>query len=128
VALALLTHLGADRLLNTLLWPLTVGWLGLPAALGVPLLFGVLRKELSLLMIFQALGTQEVDTLLDPVQLMTLLLFVTFYFPCVATFAAMARAIGTRHALRSAGITLAAAMAIAGGARLAMEVAVKLAA
>jgi len=128
VVLALLTHLGADRVLNALLSPLSAGWLGLPAVLGVPLLFGVLRKELSLLMIFQALGTQEVETILDPVQLMTLLLFVTFYFPCVSTFAAMARALGTRHALRSAGISLAAAMAIAGVARAAMHAAIAIAA
>ncbi|MBI3096508.1 MAG: ferrous iron transporter B, partial [Rhodocyclales bacterium] len=55
VVLALLNHVGADSLINTLLNPVTVWWLGLPLALGVPLLFGVLRKELSLLMIYQAL-------------------------------------------------------------------------
>jgi len=120
VVLALLTHLGADRFLNAALSPVTTAWLGLPAALGVPLLFGVLRKELSLLMLFQALGTQDVGTVLDSVQLMTLLLFVTFYVPCLSTFAVMVRALGTRQALQSAGISLAVALLIAGAARLAM--------
>ena len=57
VVLALLSHWGADAVINTLLTPITSWWLGLPVVLGVPILFGVLRKELSLLMIYQALGT-----------------------------------------------------------------------
>jgi ferrous iron transport protein B len=126
VVLALLTHFGADRVIDALLAPLTGAWLGLPLALGVPLLFGVLRKELSLLMIFQALGTQDVGAVLDPVQLMTLLLFLTFYVPCLSTFAVMLRTLGVRGALQSVGISLGAALAIAGIARVAMQAAVAL--
>ena len=120
VVLALLGHFGADRVVNAALSPLTTAWLGLPLVLGVPLLFGVLRKELSLLMLFQALGTQDVGAVLDTVQLMTLVLFVTFYVPCLSTFAVMVRTLGTRQAMQSVGISLAAALAIAGSARLAM--------
>jgi ferrous iron transport protein B len=127
VVLALLTHVGADRWVDAALSPVTVAWLGLPLALGVPLVFGVLRKELSLLMLFQALGTQDVGAALDPVQLMTLLLFLTFYLPCLSTFAMMLRALGGRQALQSAGISLAAALGIAGVARFAMQAAVLLA-
>jgi hypothetical protein len=89
VVLALPNHIGADRVVNTVLAPVTGWWLGLPVALGVPILFGVMRKELSLLMIYQALGTFEVGTVLDWVQIMTLQLFLTFYIPCISTFAAM---------------------------------------
>ncbi|MDP2133676.1 MAG: nucleoside recognition domain-containing protein, partial [Sulfuritalea sp.] len=117
VVLALLNHIGADTLVNTLLMPVTDWWLGLPLALGVPLLFGVLRKELSLLMIYQALGTQEIATLLDNVQLLTLLLFLTFYIPCVSTFAVMLKTIGRRDALVSVAITVVVALAIAGTVR-----------
>jgi ferrous iron transport protein B len=127
VVLALLAHAGGDRVVNALLAPLTAAWLGLPLALGVPLLFGVLRKELSLLMIFQALGTQDVGAVLDPVQLMTLLLFLTFYVPCLSTFAVMLRTLGARQALHSVSISLVAALAIAGAARAAMQLAVGLA-
>ena len=74
VVLALLAHVGADRHINALLSPITHGWLGLPVGLGVPILFGVLRKELSLLMVYQALGTFDVDRYLDGVQIMTFLL------------------------------------------------------
>jgi ferrous iron transport protein B len=121
IVLALLAHFGGDRIVNALLAPLTSTWLGLPLVLGVPLLFGVLRKELSLLMIFQALGTQDVGTVLDATQIMTLLLFVTFYVPCLSTFAVMLRALGSRQALQSVGLSLAAALVIAGIGRLAMQ-------
>jgi ferrous iron transport protein B len=121
VVLALLNHVGADGMINTLLTPVTVWWLGLPLALGVPLLFGVLRKELSLLMIYQALGTQEIDRLLDPVQITTLLLFLTFYVPCVSTFAVMLKTIGRRDALFSVAASVGAALLVAAVARMALS-------
>ncbi len=121
VVLALLNHWGADATINTLLVPITHWWLGLPAALGVPILFGVLRKELSLLMVFQALGTQDIAPLLDWVQIMTFLVFLTFYVPCISTFAVMLRAIGRREALFSVALSVGAALVIAGVVRAGME-------
>jgi ferrous iron transport protein B len=118
VVLALLNHVGADSLINTLLTPVTVWWLGLPLALGVPLLFGVLRKELSLLMIYQALGTQEIGNLLDPMQIVILLLFLTFYVPCVSTFAVMLKTIGRRDALFSVALSVGVALLVSGLLRL----------
>ena len=118
VALALLTHVGADGLINTLLLPVTTWWLGLPVVLGVPILFGVLRKELSLLMIYQALGSQDVGSLLDSVQIVTLLLFLTFYVPCVSTFAVMVRTLGRRDALYSVALSVGVALLVAGIVRL----------
>jgi len=117
VLLALLTHFGADQLINTLLLPVTVWWLGLPVVLGVPLLFGVLRKELSLLMIYQALGTQEIGTLLGWIQILTLLLFLTFYIPCVSTFAVMLRTIGRKEALFSVTLSVGVALLVSGVVR-----------
>ena len=120
VVLALLAHFGADLLVNAALAPVTAWWLGLPVVLGVPLLFGVLRKELSLLMIFQALGTQDVGHVLDAAQLTTLLLFLTLYVPCVSTFAMMLRTLGLRDALRSVALSIAIALAVAAAARWAL--------
>jgi len=68
IVLALLHHVGADAWINQALSPVSVWALGLPVVLGVPILFGVLRKELSLLMIYQAMGTFEIGHLLDWVQ------------------------------------------------------------
>ena len=121
IVLALLSHAGGDRIVNAVLSPFTAAWLGLPVVLGVPLMFGVLRKELSLLMIFQALGTQDVGSVLDAVQIATLLVFVSLYVPCLSTFAVMARALGKRQALQSVGISMAVALVLAGAARGAMR-------
>jgi len=122
VVLALSTHFGADRAINAALTPVTSWWLGLPAVLGVPLLFGVLRKELSLLMIYQALGTLDVGAVLDATQIATLLLFITFYIPCVSTFAVMARTLGTRVALQSVGLSIVVALAASAAARWSMVI------
>jgi ferrous iron transport protein B len=122
VVLALLQHWGADRAVNAALAPVTGAWLGLPLALGVPLLFGVLRKELSLVMLFQALGTPDVGAVLDAVQITTLLLFLTFYVPCISTFAVMLRTLGRKSALQSVALSIFAALAVSGIARATMIV------
>ena len=121
VVLALLSHVGADTLINTLFTPITSWWLGLPIVLGVPILFGVLRKELSLLMIYQALGSFEVGQYMDWVQLTTFLLFLTFYIPCVSTFAVMLKTIGRKQALFSISISVGVALLVSGIVRLLLE-------
>ncbi len=123
IVLALLEHWGADQVINLLLTPVSHWWLGLPVALGVPILFGVLRKELSLLMVYQALGTLEIEPILDWVQIATFLVFLTFYVPCVSTFAAMLRVIGRREAVYSLGLSVGVALALALAARLLLEAA-----
>ena len=122
VVLALLSHIGADALGNAALTPITRWWLGLPAVLGVPILFGILRKELSLLMIYQALGTLEIVPLLNHVQIFTFLVFLTFYVPCLSTFAVMLKTLGSRVAWISALISLATALLAAGTVRLLLEI------
>jgi len=121
VVLALLHHVGADTAINTLFTPVTSWWLGLPAALGVPILFGILRKELSLLMIYQALGTFDVGARLDWVQITTFLLFLTFYIPCISTFAVMLKTIGRKEALISVSLSVGVALLVSGVVRLLLE-------
>jgi ferrous iron transport protein B len=114
VVLALLAHVGADDVINTAFTPITSWWLGLPALLGVPILFGILRKELSLLMVYQALGTFDIGAHLDWVQIMTFLIFLTFYFPCVSTFAVMLKTIGRKQALASVSLSIGVALLVSG--------------
>ena len=121
VVLALLHHVGADAAINTVFTPVTSWWLGLPAVLGVPIRFGILRKELSLLMIYQALGTFEIGTLLDWVQITTFPLFLTFYIPCISTFAVMLKTIGRKEALFSVSLSVGMALLVSGIARLVLE-------
>lgn len=122
VVLALLGHYGADDAVNTILTPITSWWLGLPIVLGVPILFGILRKELSLLMIYQALGSFEVGDYLNWIQITTFLLFLTFYIPCVSTFAVMLKTIGKRDALVSVSLSVGVALLVAGLVRAILEV------
>ncbi|MCW8853374.1 MAG: ferrous iron transporter B [Gammaproteobacteria bacterium] len=121
ILLALLSHFGADDFINTLFTPVTSWWLGLPVVLGVPILFGVLRKELSLLMIYQALGSFEIGGIMDWVQIMTFLIFLTFYVPCISTFAVMLKTIGRKDAFFSVALSVGAALMVSGIVRLLLE-------
>jgi len=123
IVLALLHHVGADAYINNALIPVSNWALGLPVVLGVPILFGVLRKELSLLMIYQALGTFDVGSVLDWVQISTFLVFLMFYVPCVSTFAVMLRVIGRREAFFSLALSIGVALVVSLGVRLLLEAA-----
>ncbi|MCK5148388.1 ferrous iron transport protein B [bacterium] len=95
IILALIEYLGMEELINGLVLPIT-SILGLPRIVGLTLIFGVLRKELSMLMLFQALGTQQVSDVLSMTQILTFTVFVVFYIPCVATIGALAKQIKWR--------------------------------
>jgi ferrous iron transport protein B len=88
VVLSYLEYIKAHQVINEILSPLTY-ILGLPAAVGTTLVFGILRKELSLLMLFQALGTMDVSSVMSHKQILVFTLFVLFYVPCVATMAVL---------------------------------------
>lgn len=112
VVLALLNYFAITPYFNILIRPIT--WtLGLPAQTGVPLIFGILRKELSLVMLRQALGVTDFSAALSPVQMVTFAVFVVFYIPCLATLAALRRELGTRAMLSISGLTVVIAMAAA---------------
>lgn len=96
LVLALFQTLGWERVLNLLARPIT--WpLGLPPEAGVPLLFGILRKELALLLLGQALGTEDFAAALTPTQMLVFTVFTLFYIPCVATLAVLGREVGWRR-------------------------------
>jgi ferrous iron transport protein B len=122
VVLGLLEWAKAHDGINAALAPLTVWALGLPAAVGMTLVFGVLRKELTMVMLVQALGTTNLDTVMSVAQLATFTLFVVFYVPCVATVAVLGRELGWRDTAWIAGLTIAVATAIAVAGRFAFAV------
>jgi len=93
VVMSLLEHFDVSRYLNAAVLPIT--WsLGLPMALGVPLVFGIFRKELSLVMLFAALGTTQVAGVLSSGQMFVFAVFTLFYVPCIATIAVLRREFG----------------------------------
>ena len=98
VILAFLEYYEMDAVVNQSLYPLTSLLLGLPVVVGTVLIFGILRKELAMVMLIQALGTSRVLNVMSGTQIMTFVVFVTFYVPCLATIAVLIRELGKRRA------------------------------
>jgi len=78
--------------------PVTVGWLGLPAAAGVVLIFGVLRKELTLILLASLMGTSDFSMILTPIQMFVFAFVVMIYVPCISTIAVLVKEFGHRRA------------------------------
>ncbi len=114
VVLGLVQALHWDTAINAALAPLVVGLLGLPKALGVTLIFGFLRKELSLLMMMQALGVgyAGLASVVTPEQIAVFTVFVSLFIPCLSTFVILWKEMGRRVALLSAGLSVSAALLI----------------
>lgn len=91
-----------EGIINYALSPLTANALGLPQSVGLTLVFGLLRKELAMLMLFQALGTTDIMNVMTLGQLLTFAVFITFYIPCVATLYYIWRNFGWKFTLFSA--------------------------
>jgi ferrous iron transport protein B len=110
--LALMEYGGLEKYINGFLFPLT-HLLGLPVSVGTTLIFGLLRKELSMIMLTQALGTTQVLTVMTKTQIMVFTVFVTFYIPCLATIAALWKEIGKKGALWAVLFTFSIAFILA---------------
>lgn len=95
VVLSLLEHYELVTYINTAVSPVTI-LLGLPIAVGTTLIFGIFRKELAMIMLFQALGTENVISVLSKTQIMTFTMFIIFYVPCIAAIGVMVRELGKR--------------------------------
>jgi ferrous iron transport protein B len=117
IVLAVLVYYNLAPYFDVLVRPVT--WLlGLPSHVGVPLIFGILRKELSLIMLGQALGSTNFSTVLTPIQMITFSVFVVFYIPCLATLSVLRRELGTRAMFTIAGMTVVIALVAAFVARV----------
>ncbi|UCH58023.1 MAG: ferrous iron transport protein B, partial [Candidatus Bathyarchaeota archaeon] len=118
VAGNIVIHLaGLAGLLDSVQWllkPITVGWLGLPAAVGVTLIFGVLRKELTLILLASMLGTANFAQVLTPVQMFVFAFVVMIYVPCIATIGALVKEFGYRKAALMSIIEVGLAIALGG--------------
>lgn len=104
VVLSILNFFDVAIYLNALVRP--ISWiLGLPQEVGVPLIFGVLRKELSLVMLGQALGSMTFPDVLTAVQMITYAVFVVFYIPCLATMVVIRKEMGGKIMWQIVGMT-----------------------
>lgn len=84
-------------------------YLGANTALAIYL---INRKELSLLMLMQALSTTNIAAAMTPAQIMIFTMFVVFYIPCLATITVLWREIGKGRTVMIAAITLVLAIVV----------------
>jgi len=112
IVLALMQFFHLDASVNLVLAPLVEGALGLPRDLGVTLIFGFLRKELSLIMMLQALGTdyQSLMTIISRQQLIVFTVFISFFIPCLSTVAMLWKELGRKWAFISMGLNTSVAI------------------
>lgn len=99
---------------NALLSPVTVLWLGLPAVTGILLIFGIVRKELTILTLAVIFGTTNFASILTPVQLIVLALVSMLYIPCLATILVLASEFGWRRALAISATEIIVAIGLGG--------------
>jgi len=85
--------------INRVLSPVIVKWLGLPSITGITLIFGILRKELTLILLATFSNTTDFSLILNPRQMFIFSLFTTLYIPCLATIIALKRELGNKDAI-----------------------------
>jgi len=120
IFLGLFQFMGFDKIVNLILSPLVEKGLGLPRELGVTLVFGFLRKELSLIMMLQALGTSYNDlmSVVSKEQIIVFTVFISFFIPCLSTFAIIWKEVGKTVAFISAALNTGVAIILSLVARL----------
>ncbi len=92
-----LNRYGLVELIAEFFSPITEGWLLIPALAGVVLIFGVVRKELTVTMLFTLYGTAELSAIMSAPQLLTFTFVVMLYTPCLSTIAALLKEIGFKR-------------------------------
>lgn len=100
--------------ISSFLRPVTEDWLGLPAITGILLIFGILRKELILVMLAAYLGTADFSEVLTSRQMITLAIVSMFYVPCIATISVLWKEFGWKKALTICILEILFAIVLAG--------------
>jgi len=98
VFLYIFDKLGWLAAITTWAAPFTQGVLGLPPVAMVVLVFGVLRKELALIMLATLMHTSNFGAVMTAQQMYVFALIVMLYIPCVSTIAALKHEFGARRA------------------------------
>ena len=97
--------------------PLVTGVLGLPAQASEAFLIGFLRRDYGATRLFDMSRGGSLDT----VQLVTAMVTITLFIPCVANVFVIAKERGTRTALAMAAFIFPFAFAVGGLVRLVMR-------
>ena len=103
---AILYESGIMVYLGNLMSPLVVTWLGLPEDAAIPLLLGIMRRELTVLPLM--------DMDLNTLQLFVGATVGLFYVPCIAVIATLVREFKIKIALGMLVLTTAGAFLLGG--------------
>ena len=101
---------------NFLLSPITVYWLGLPLITGIFLLYGILRKELTLVLLALLANSMGLTLLelITPIQMIVFSLVTMLYIPCFATIVLIAKETNWKYALQISLLEIGIALLIGG--------------
>jgi len=113
--LSILEYYHLAPVINSVLAPFTSWLLGLPKEVGLTLIFGIFRKELTLIMLFQAFGVklEQIKNVMTFQQMLVFSTFVMFYVPCIATLAALWKEIGKKGVAVTVIVTTLVATVVA---------------
>ncbi|MHA1343389.1 MAG: ferrous iron transport protein B [Promethearchaeota archaeon] len=102
--------------LNIVLSPVTVIWLGLPIITGVFLIYGILRKELTLVLLAVLANSMGLTLLelMTPIQMIIFCLVTMLYVPCFATIIIIAKQTNWKFALQVSFLEISVALLIGG--------------
>lgn len=112
--LGLLKACGALEVIAKPFSPLISGWLMLPAVAGITLIYGILRKEMALELLFVLGGSSSLLNFMTPLQIFIFALVVALYFPCAGTLAVLRHEFGWKKSLMISLFTIVLAVTIGG--------------
>ncbi len=101
LAVDILYYAGVFNYIADLTSPVVTALWGMPKDAIIPLLIGILRKDAAV-GVFSSLN-------LDLKQLVTGIVILAMFFPCVASFSVLVKELGTKYALKSITIVLISA-------------------
>ena len=116
ITLEILLIFDALEPVNLIISPISVIWLGLPMAVGIFLIYGILRKELTLVLLAlfaENMGLTLIE-LLTPIQMITFSLVTMLYIPCFATIIIIAKQTNWKYALQISSLEISLALIIGG--------------
>jgi len=114
LAMEILKYLDVFKYITRFTDPVIVNWLGLPSITGVVMIFGLLRKELTLIMLLAFSGAETIKEVLTWNQMIVFGVVTMLYIPCIATIAALKKTVGWLNTLLITSIEIFGAILLGG--------------
>jgi ferrous iron transport protein B len=112
IFLGLFQYYGVIAAFQNFISPFSTIVLGLPAYASTALIFGILRKEMSLGALVVLAGTPALNTVMTQVQLFTWAIISVLFVPCISTIAVLYRQLGIKTVILVTTYTVLIGIAI----------------